>query len=74
MHLRWVASMSIMLGIFIFCGQRTDAHKIYLLDGRIIEAENVFEEHNALIDDVSLYGYKKAGIPPDVCAKLAPLS
>ena len=62
--------------LFFFCmlSNTVAAHTILLKDGRTIQAEKVWEEQQGYtIDDVSLYGYKSAGIPANLLSELKKL-
>lgn len=60
----------------LFCGWTSfaSAHTIYMKDGSVIRADTVWEETlGYFLDEVSLYAYKKSGMPEHLVKRLAPL-
>ena len=72
--------MKNIIALFFFClilccsASVAPAHKIYMNDGSVIRADTVWEETlGYFMDEVSLYAYKKAGMPEHLVKALKPL-
>ncbi len=66
----------IILLFVVLCGRpyMAPAHKIYMKDESVIRSDTVWEQTlGYFLDEVSLYAYKKAGMPERLVKRLTPL-
>ncbi|MCP4396494.1 MAG: hypothetical protein GY801_04150 [bacterium] len=70
-------NIAILLLLFVvLCGwpYMVPAHKIYMKDESVIRSDTVWEQTlGYFLDEVSLYAYKKAGMPERLVKRLTPL-